>query len=360
MQSVNGYTPRMGGGKMEWKALRKAIIQECRIQNKEPDYIEKYLVYCKKLYSNNLPIISSPAHFSMLVGIQHEYVCSMAYSPQHFYRQFEIPKSNGKMRTIDEPLPDLKYIQRWILTNILEKKTINPYAKAFYRGRGVKENARFHRSQVVLVTMDIKDFFPSIKINSIVSIFRELGYYDDVSNFLAHLCCLNYALPQGAPTSPYLSNLRLSKFDQNVSDFTTANKIRYTRYADDMTFSGNFDPHQLIPRISKMLYSEGFSVNPAKTRVAFQNARQEVTGVVVNSHMQISKTQRKKIRQEIYYIKKYGLDSHLTKTHETREHYLEHLLGKLNFACYINPHDEELKTYYSFIKSLLSMRANDN
>jgi len=284
----------------------------------------------------------------------------MAYSPQHFYRQFNIPKSNGEMRTIDEPLPDLKYIQRWILSNILEAIPISPYAKAFYKGRGVKENARFHRRQKVVVTMDIKDFFPSVKIDSIVSIFTELGYYDDVSNFLAHLCCLNYSLPQGAPTSPFLSNLRLIQFDRRVSEYTTEKRMRYTRYADDLTFSGDFDPHRLIPTISKILYSEGFSLNSSKTRVAFQNTRQEVTGVVVNSHMQVSKAQRKRIRQEVYYIKRYGLDSHLTKICETRGHYLEHLMGKINFARYINPNDEELKAYYDFIRELLILQDNDD
>lgn len=339
---------------MEWRALRKAIVAECNAQNKSEEYTKKYIAYCRKLHKCGLPIIASPAHFSMLVGLEHEYVCRMAYSPEHFYRHFSIPKSNGRERMIDEPLPDLKSAQHWILTNILEKMPVSPYAKAFVKNKGVKENARFHRGQAVVVSMDIKDFFPSIKIQSIFGIFCDVGYTKDVSSFLAHLCCFEYSLPQGAPTSPYLSNLRLRNFDERVALYTKENNIRYTRYADDLTFSGSFDPHALIKTISDWLFEEGFLANSEKTRIARRNARQEVTGIVVNSHMQIAKTDRKKIRQEVYYIRKYGLDSHLLKTGEMRQHYLNHLLGKINYAHFINPKDTEMNEYYLFVRELLS------
>lgn len=231
---------------------------------------------------------------------------------------------------------------------------VSPYAKAFVKNKGVKENARFHRGQSVVVSMDIKDFFPSIKIQSIFGIFCDVGYTKDVSSFLAHLCCFEYSLPQGAPTSPYLSNLRLRNFDERVALYTKENNIRYTRYADDLTFSGSFDPHALIKTISDWLFEEGFLANSEKTRIARRNARQEVTGIVVNSHMQIAKTDRKKIRQEVYYIRKYGLDSHLLKTGEMRQHYLNHLLGKINYAHFINPKDTEMNEYYLFVRELLS------
>lgn len=338
---------------MYWKDLRKLIVNECKAHKKTSEYAKEYIAYCKNLFDQNLPIISSPSHFSALAGMDHEYVCRMAYSPIHFYRHFTIQKANGEMRDIYEPLPDLKYIQHWILTNILEKIPVSPYAKAFVKKKGVKENARFHRGQTVVVTMDIKDFFPSITIRSITDIFLSFGYYDNVANFLAHLCCLDYSLPQGAPTSPYLSNIRMAKFDERVAEYVCIQKIRYTRYADDLTFSGDFDPHQLIVQISGWLFKEGFTANTEKTRVARSNARQEVTGIVVNSHMQIQKAQRKKIRQEVYYIKKYGLESHLSHIGESRQNYLNHLLGKINYACYINPKDQELMQYYYFIHGLL-------
>lgn len=344
---------------MNWKTLRKAIVDECAAQKKSDEYTTAYIKYCRELHKRDIPIIASPAHFSMLVGMDHDYVCRMAYSAKHFYRHFTILKSNGKERPIDEPLPDLKYVQHWILENILEKIPVSPYAKAFVPKRGVKENARFHRGQDVVVTMDIKNFFPSIRIQQVTKIFSNLGYYPDVSTFLAYLCCYEYVLPQGAPTSPYLSNLRLQDFDARVATYTREHGIRYTRYADDLTFSGSFNPHHLIKTISDWLFEEGFCVNTTKTRVARQNARQEVTGIVVNSHLQVSKDERKKIRQEVYFIKKYGLNSHLARIEETRQNYLNHLLGKINYARYINPHDKQIQEYFLFVRDLLMQQSDD-
>lgn len=338
---------------MEWKAFRNKIVKECNEHKKSSEYINSYVSYSKKLFDKNLPIITSPEHFSLLVGLNYQYICNMAYAEKHFYRHFSIPKSNGEKRNIDEPLPDLKYVQTWILKNILERCSVSKYAKAYVKGMTLKHNARFHRAQKIVVTMDIKNFFPSININDITKIFKEMGYYHNLSCFLAYLCCLDNALPQGAPTSPYLSNLRMLSLDKKISDYCMSNGIRYTRYADDLTFSGDFNPHLLIKTISKMVYDYGFSVNSKKTRVARKNSRQEVTGIIVNSHMQISKEQRKKIRQQFYYINKFGLESHLAHTKECRAHYLNHLLGKVNFAVFVNPKDKEMKSYYDKLRMLL-------
>lgn len=310
---------------MKWEVMEKNIRKECKVHHKSSEYMQKYIAYAKKIFDNDLPIISSPKHFSLLVGIEHQYICNMAYAEKRFYRHFSIPKKNGKTRDIDEPLPDLKYVQSWIVKNILEKCPVSDYAKAYLKGRTLKHNARFHRAQKVVVTMDIREFFPSISISDVTTIFKNMGYFHDLSCFFAHLCCLNNSLPQGAPTSPYLSNLRMVSLDNKISNYTSQKRIRYTRYADDLTFSGDFNPHFLINDISKMVFDEGFSINCEKTRVAKRNARQEVTGIVVNSHMQISKEKRKKIRQQVYYIKKFGIESHLERMNENRANYLNHL-----------------------------------
>lgn len=344
---------------MKWDVLERNILQECKLHRKSSEYTEKYISYAKNLFDKDLPIITSPSHLSMLIGIDHKYVCSMAYSSENFYRHFVIKKANGKKRGIYEPLPDLKFVQHWILKNILEKCPVSDYAKAFIKGRTLKHNARFHRAQPVVVTMDIKDFFPTIRIFDVFSIYKEMGYRDNVAWFLAHLCCHKKILPQGAPTSPYLSNIRLLKLDEAIVEYTSENKIRYTRYADDLTFSGDLNPHQVIPKISQLVYAEGFQINSQKTRVAYQNARQEVTGIVVNSHMQVSKEQRKSIRQQIYYITKYGLNSHLEHIGETRQHYINHLMGQINFALFVNPKDDELKEYFEIVKELLKDSRED-
>ena len=337
---------------MEWEQIRKQIIEKCNEAHKSKQYQNKLLEYSKNLYDKQLPILTCPLHLSKRIGIDHNYVCSMAHVPQKFYRHFYIQKANGKKRHISEPLPDLKFVQHWILHNILEKNPISSYAKAFYKKRTLKENARFHRAQKVVVSLDIKDFFPSISSLAVYAEFLKMGYSVNLCSFLADLCCYEHSLPQGAPTSPYLSNLCMRSFDNEVTKYINTKHIRYTRYADDLTFSGDFNPHVLIHDISKLLYQHGFQINPDKTRVAYQNARQEVTGIVVNSHMQIEKKKRKAIRQQVYYIKKYGLDSHLNHIHETRAHYINHLLGQIGYALFVNPKDKEMKEYYELIKSI--------
>ncbi len=345
---------------MKWEVLKNKIIKECKIANKSEKYTSDYLVYCRKLYEKELPIIASPEHFSLLVGIDHEYVCKMAYAQNLFYRSFKINKSNGKKREIKEPLPDLKYVQKWILNNILNKVEVSVYAKAFVKNRTLKHNAKFHRKQNVVVTLDIKDFFPSITVYDVADIFKGLGYFENVAFFLANLCCYKSQLPQGAPTSPYLSNLRFREIDDLISSYTKELNIRYTRYADDMTFSGDFNPHHLINKISGIVHNNRFNINSKKTRVAYKNTRQEVTGIVVNSHLQVPKSKRRDIRQQVYYIKKFGLDSHLTHIQETRSNYLNHLLGQINFCLFVNPRDKEMEQYFEQIKDLAHKQNSDD
>ncbi len=116
---------------MKWDAYRKKLVKEANKQGKNKRYIDALSKYAKNLFDKNLPIITEPRHFSSLVGFEHSYICRMAYSPQHFYRSFQIEKKNGKKRRIDEPLLDLKYVQRWVLKEILMTIHISPYAKAY-------------------------------------------------------------------------------------------------------------------------------------------------------------------------------------------------------------------------------------
>lgn len=344
---------------MKWEQYQKRVSSKAKKLEKTDEYICAYLAYAKPLFDQGVPVIIESSHFSGLVGFDHEYVCKMAYASKYFYRNFTIKKSNGKERHIDEPLPDLKLVQKWILSEILSMVQISPYAKAYAKGRSIKQNARFHRAQKAVVSLDIQDFFPSICFKDVFNIFNDLGYKKNISSFLANLCCLDGKLPQGAPTSPCLSNIRMVKIDQELSLYCKENNWRYTRYSDDLTFSGDANVHNLIKIVSNTLYQNGFILNSKKTRVARKNTRQEVTGIVVNRHMQVPKQDRKQLRQQVYYIRKFGLDSHLDHINETRRNYLRHLLGKANFALYINPNDEEMRVNTGFIKELLQISKSE-
>lgn len=344
---------------MNWEEYQSSFILAAEQSGKTNAYIASCLIYAEKLFRQELPIIYDVRHFSMLVGYETEYICRMAFAQKYFYRSFSIKKRNGNDRNIDEPLPDLKAIQHWILNEILYKIPVSKYAKAFVKGSSIKDGARFHRKQVVVLNLDVKDFFPSISFFMVRDVFISVGYSANLSTFLANLCTLDGVLPQGAPTSPYISNIIMQGLDEELGALALNNKWRYTRYADDITFSGDLKIGYLIDYIERALYKRGFCLNSEKTRVARKNARQEVTGIVVNQYMQLPKYDRKHIRQQVYYIKKYGIESHLSFKNEQRKNYIPHLLGLIEHALFINPKDKEMQDYKEYIKSLSSVCFSD-
>ncbi len=343
---------------MDWQEYKNNYIKMAKIENKLEEYWIEQLNYAKNLFDNNFPIIYNQEHLCKLVGYKPEYVYSASNQPKSFYRTFYIPKKNGKKRKIDEPLPSLKEIQYWILEEILYNDKISPYAKAYIKGKSVKDNARFHKNQKKVLTIDIKDFFPSIKYPRVLNVFRRIGYREDVCVMLANLCCLNGCLPQGAPTSPYLSNIIASTLDYKIMSYIGNRKIRYTRYADDLTFSGDFDEGIFINDIKTILYKQGFYVNEKKIRVRKNHQQQEVTGIIVNKKMQVAKRIRHKLRSDAYYIEKYGIKSHIEHLNENGNNYLYKLIGLASYAHFINPKDKNIEKYLNIFRN--ELKNNDN
>lgn len=314
--------------------------------------ILRCLSYAQRLIENKLPIIYNTSNLAALVGYRKNYLKRAALFTSFFYRSFTIKKRSQELRYLKEPLPSLKEIQIWILKNILYEIPISKYAKAYIPNRNILDNVKFHRNKEKVVTLDIENFFSCISRTSVEQIFNQYGYSSNVSNLLSKLCCCDDILPQGAPTSAYLSNIYLTNFDVIIGQYCNKINVRYTRYADDLTFSGEFDETELVNLVTKELLKIDLKINLNKTKVMRQSERQIVTGVVVNKVIQITKEQRKEIRQELYYIKKFGLNSHLQKTQNYRANYLPHLLGKINYSLYINPQDEEMLGYKQFINEL--------
>ncbi|QWH98163.1 retron St85 family RNA-directed DNA polymerase [Bacillus mycoides] len=338
---------------MNWKSYSEAFSKKAKQNKYDQNYINECLGYAKPLFEKKIPIIYNQEHLSLLVGYSEEYLLKVSNASDRFYRNFSVPKKNGSSRQIFEPLPNLKDIQRWILEEILYKCPISDYAKSYVPRRSTKDNARFHRRQKKVLTLDIKDFFPSIRFHKIYLFFFNLGYTESLSMMLANLCCLNGSLPQGAISSPALSNLIFKSFDKRISVFCKSNNIRYTRYADDLTFSGDFQPGMLIKFVENILVPEGFQLNNKKTRVRLQHQRQEVTGIVVNQKLQAPRKMRRELRQKIHYIEKYGLDSHLERSQITRVNYIKHLLGIAHYIRHINPGDEKINSYIEKLKAYL-------
>ena len=314
--------------------------------------IQRCLDYAKILFSQNLPVIYNPTHLSTLVGYQKKYIKRASLYPRNFYRDFEILKKNGTKRLISEPLPSLKEIQIWILKNILYKVPVSPFAKAYKPNVKLIENLKFHKKQPKVFTLDLENFFPSIKVKAIEKLFRQLGYSRMVSILLSKLCTRDGSLPQGAPTSPYLSNLILKNADVEIFNFCKKRKIRYTRYADDLSFSGDFDEKELLEKVTQTIEKLGLAINQSKTKLMTPNTRQTVTGIVVNEKPQVVFHKRNELRQAMYYIKKFGLDEHREYKEIYLHNYMEHLLGKINFVLQINPRDTEFAGYKAFLIDL--------
>ncbi len=333
---------------------KKALVAGYSEEN-----IQKCLSYAIPLLSKGFPIIYNTTNFAGLVGYNKLYLKKAALFTASYYRTFKVKKKKKKdYREIKEPLPSLKEIQLWILYNILYQERPSKYAKAYIQKRNLRENVKFHVGKNKVLNLDFKHFFPSIKQDAIEKIFLSFGYSSNISNLLSKLCCLDGSLPQGAPTSPYLSNLYLKTFDEDVFGFCKNKHIRYTRYADDMTFSGDFNELEVINFIKEKIEDSPLEINDEKTRVMRRNQRQVVTGILVNDKTQVSKKYRNNIRLEMYYISKYGIAEHLAKSKNSRANYLSHLLGKIEYTLHFNPDDVEFLEYRSKLKQLLPKKQD--
>lgn len=280
---------------------------------------------------------------------------SISNNIENNYKVFKIKKRNGKFRTIYEPNHTLKSIQRKILNNILNNKSISKYAKAYKKGISLRDNAVEHLNKNIILKLDIKDFFETINFIDIYNNCFSIEYFPkEIGMLLTYLCTYDDHLPQGSPTSSYISNLVMKEFDEYIGEFCDKNNISYTRYSDDLTFSGNFNPSVIIKKVRKNLLKLGLEINNSKTHIIKKGNRQTVTGIVVNEKIQISSDYRKEIRKQIYYIKKYGIKSHLqfTNNNISEIEYLNSLYGKISYILLINNEDKEFIEYKNYINKL--------
>ena len=233
---------------------------------------------------------------------------------------------------------DLKYIQRWILDNILNKIHVSDYANGFVKNRSILTNAQNHINSECVVNIDLKDFFPTVKFEQVFRIFKYYGYTKEVSYTLSKLCTYRGILPQGSPASPAITNIICLKLDKRLSALGQKYEATFSRYADDITFSGKKAIVHLLPYAINIIRDEGFAVNLDKTHTSFKHQRQEVTGLIVNGDkVHVSQKFKKRFRQEIYYCKKYGVQSHLKHINDHHAFYKEHMYGQAYFINMVEP-----------------------
>ena len=306
------------------------------------------------------------------------------FKTEKCYHQLSLSKRDGGVRVLQVPNEKLKRLQRNLL-QYFQHAEISPCAAAYIKGRTIKEQAIKHTNSRLIVKLDIENFFGSItfqkvfysvdealknsplvgpyyRMNSQQSLILK-NYNSEVSWFITKACTLNGVLPQGAPTSPMLSNMVFFPLDKVIYSYCTEHKIHYTRYSDDMIFSGDFRPSGLISFIRKLLIRNGYILNEKKIVVAGKGKQQKITGVVVNDRPQTDRKYRREIRRDIYYICKYGLEEHLRRNgiliqenqiavQMVKE--LQKLIGRVSFVLQIDPDNKEFQQYKEISINLLN------
>lgn len=266
--------------------------------------------------ANGMPELGSAEALAKALGVPVSRLRWFAYHREvdtgTHYQSWQIPKRDGGQRTITAPKKELKAAQRWVLSNVVERLPVHGAAHGFVAGRSILTNALAHRGADVLVKVDVKDFFPSVTWRRVKGLLRKGGLEEQAATLLSLLSTeaprevvqfrgktLYVAkgprsLPQGAPTSPAITNALCLKLDKRVSALAKRLGFTYTRYADDLTFSwrrakgakgkaqADAPVAVLLARVKSILEAEGFTLHPDKTRVLRKGTRQRVTGLVVN------------------------------------------------------------------------------
>ncbi len=291
---------------------------------------ESFLMLSEK----NLPYIYDLNHLSLLIGESTKQLDFFVRNKRKIYVSYRMKKKRGGYRTIDVPSKKLKFVQRWILQNILYNIKVSKHSHGFIPGRSIATNAKIHVGQELVMGIDLKDFFPSIKFNRVRGFFKSVGYNNHISTILADLCTFNWQLPQGAPTSPMISNLIASRLDRRLAGFCKKKELLYSRYADDITISGG----KVLPRYKTLIFriitEEGFEINCEKVRIQGRGSCQLVTGLVVNDKVSIGRRKKRIIKSLVHKISENGS----IEANETENPFFKEMVyGLLSFTNVVDP-----------------------
>ena len=275
------------------------------------------------------------------------------------YKYTWIPKRHGRWRLIEAPKERLKRIQRIVLVDVLASVPTHPDAYGFVRGCSAVDAARVHVGREVVIRMDLEDFFTSIPRSRVAAIFRQIGYPEPMARLFAALTTnqvppLEFGrrdltsthkaklrsphLPQGSPTSPMLANLVAYRLDCRLSGLARSFRLAYSRYADDVVFSGDrlsaTRLTSLLGMVQAIIEDEGFVVHHRKTRAMPSNVRQRVNGIVVNDRTNIARSERDQLRATLHNCVRFGP---LSQNREQRNDFGAYLLGRISWINSCNP-----------------------
>jgi len=283
--------------------------------------------------------------FAKEIGFNKQMLDNYITFADKYYNTYYIAKKKKRSkREIDSPSKELKSIQRWVMLNYLNSIPISNRANGFIKGRGIKRNAQFHLNKSYILAVDIKNFFPSITQGMVYESLKKHLDDEDLTYKLAKLCTYKRRLPQGAPTSPILSNIVFKEIDDEITDFCKIRLVAYSRYADDMIFSSNTKNVlvEIYQFVNKLLIQHSFEINTSKTKYLSGKGRMAITGININAgKLTVNKDIKRNLRSNLYNI--------IVKKDKTIN--INSVLGYLSFIKDIEPdHYYKTKDYIEKLK----------
>lgn len=341
---------------MRWKKENKTLnLGPCDLQIMAMCGIHMEQLMKPNPHNENIPPLWSVLSYVMLqcntdvdhVWYRYRKLSELAEDSGAGYYLMSIPKRGYGLRRISVPSHLLRAQQEFILEHILSELSVSDRAYAYRKGRSAADCAGPHVGREVLLHLDISDFFGSVTENMVYEMFcRETGYGKSLCRFLARLCCLRGSLPQGTVTSPMLSNIVFRSCDDALERIAQAYGMEYTRYSDDLFFSGDGDVPvgEILKEIEWILRSCGFRLNEKKTKVLRRQRRQEILGLTVNDRIQVTREYRRQLMQELHYLEKFGKNCDGAIACGDYLRYMQQLQGKLAYVLHIDPDNEKLKS----------------
>ncbi|WP_017295318.1 reverse transcriptase domain-containing protein [Geminocystis herdmanii] len=335
----------------------------------------------KKFYE-----LKTPLDVAKLLNIPHKRLVYHLYlvDSQKRYKTFTIPKKSGGERQISTPITALKIIQQKLNQVLQAVYQVKPSVHGFVQDKNIVTNAKAHVKKRYVLNLDLENFFPSVNFGRVRGMFMAIPYHlpPDVATVLAQICCHNNQLPQGAPTSPMVTNMICAKMDSQLQRLAKDCKATYTRYADDITFSTtlkDFPPHlayivdygnnekvMLGESLLNIIRENGFSVNEKKTRLQTKGNHQEVTGLTTNQFPNVDRRYVRQIRAMLHAWAKFGLESAQKEFEEKYHHsarfsgkeiprFQDVLKGKIEFIGMVKGKDDSIyqkyiSQYYQLLK----------
>lgn len=319
--------------------------------------------------------LSEPRDVASLLEIRHSLLIYHIYGvpEQRRYEKFLIPKKSGGFREIYAPATALKIIQRKLNTVLQHVYEPKPSVHGFIRKRNIVTNATPHTGKKYVLNIDLEDFFPTINFGRVRGMFAAFPYNLNlnVATVLAQICCFKGALPQGAPTSPTISNMICAKMDSELQRLAKKTRCTYTRYADDITFSTSmpYFPASLAEidslgqirvgkELERTISENGFRINQRKVRLQEKDQeRQEVTGLTTNKFPNVKRTFIRQIRAMLHAWRKYGLEAaeaeflarYNTKHRNPKAKppsFVKVVHGKIEFLGMVRGHNDDIYLKY--------------